>query len=76
VEQGKRENTGLIDAGELVIDANPEKGFLRIKLRNVRPLGMVPQIITGFTWLLTNSTTMLNLHVKRHIECKEGDNHG
>jgi len=76
VEQGKRENAGLIDGGELVIDANPEKGFLRIELRDIKPPETVPQIITGFSWLLTNGAAMLNLHVKRHVERKRGDNHG
>jgi len=76
VEQGKRENAGLIDGGELVIDANPEKGFLRIELRDIKPSETVLQIITGFSWLLTNGAAMLNLHVKRHVERKRGDNHG
>ena len=76
VEQGKQASAGLINGGELVIDADPEKGFLRVKLRNVNPPETIPQITTGFCWLLTNSAAMLNLHVKKHIEHHGGKNNG
>lgn len=76
VEQGKRETAGLVEGGELVIDANPEKGFLRIELRNIKPPETVPEIINGFSWLLANGAAMLNLHVKKHVERMGGDNHG
>ncbi len=76
VEQGKQASAGLISGGELIIDADPEKGFLRIKLRNIKPSVTIPQIITGFCWLLTNSAAMLNLQVKQHIEGKGRDKDG
>jgi hypothetical protein len=68
IEQGKVMTAGLVSGGEMVIDADPEKGFFRVKLRNIQPPEVIPQITTGFCWLLTNSAAMFNLQVKQHIE--------
>ncbi len=54
VEQGKQAAAGFVSGGEMIIDADPEKGFFRVKLRNVNPPETVPQITTGFCWLLAN----------------------
>jgi len=76
IEQGKQITAGFVSGGEMVIDADPEKGFFRVKLRNVQPPEVVPQITTGFCWLLTNSAAMFNLQVKQHIEEQGGKNNG
>ncbi|MBI2287955.1 MAG: hypothetical protein HYU83_03065 [Chloroflexi bacterium] len=74
IEQGKQAAAGLVSGGEIIIDADPEKGFFRVKLRNIQPPQATPQITTGFCWLLTNGAAMLNLRVKQHIEKQGGEN--
>jgi len=74
IEQGKQAAAGLVSGGEVIIDADPEKGFFRVKLRNIQPPQATPQITTGFCWLLTNGAAMLNLQVKQHIEKQGGEN--
>ena len=74
IEQGKQAAAGLVSSGEIIIDADPEKGFFRVKLRNIQPPQATPQITTGFCWLLVNGATMLNLQVKQHVEKQGGDN--
>ena len=74
VEQGKQMAAGFVNSGEMVIDADPEKGFFRVKLRNIQPPEAIPQITTGFCWLLTNGAAMLNLQVKQHVEKQGGKN--
>jgi hypothetical protein len=76
VEQGKLMADGFVSGGEMVIDADPEKGFFRVKLRNIQPPEAIPQITTGFCWLLTNGAAMLNLQVKQHLEKQGGQNNG
>lgn len=68
VEQGKQAAAGLVSGGEMVIDANPEKGFFRVKLRNIQPSQALPQVTMGFCLVLMNGTEMFNLQVKQHIE--------
>jgi len=74
IEQGKQAAADLVSGGEIIIDADPEKGFFRVKLRNIQPPQATPQITTGFCWLLENGAAMLNLQVKQHIEKQGGDN--
>ena len=74
IEQGKQATAGLVSGGEVIIDADPEKGFFRVKLRNIQPPQATPQITTGFCWLLENGAAMLNLQVKQHIEKQGGEN--
>lgn len=76
VEQGKQAAAGFVSGGEMIIDADPEKGFFRVKLRNVNPPETIAQITTGFCWLLTNGAAMLNLQVKQHVENQGGKNNG
>jgi len=73
IEQGKQATAGLVSGGEVIIDADPEKGFFRVKLRNIQPPQAIPQITTGFCWLLVNGAAMLNLQVKQHIEKQGGE---
>jgi len=74
IEQGKQAAVGLVSGGEVIIDADPAKGFFRVKLRNIQPPQATPQITTGFCWLLENGAAMLNLQVKQHIEKQGGNN--
>ena len=74
IEQGKQAAVGLVSGGEIIIDAAPEKGFFRVKLRNIQPPQATPQITTGFCWLLANGAAMLNLQVKQHVEKQGGEN--
>jgi len=74
IEQGKQAAAGFVSSGEMVIDADPEKGFFRVKLRHVQPPQAIPQITTGLCWLLTNGAAMLNLQVRQHVEKQEGKN--
>jgi len=74
IEQGRQAAAGLVSGGEMIIDADPEKGFFRVKLRNVQPPQAIPQMTTGFCWLLANGAAMLNLQVKQHIEISGGGN--
>jgi len=73
IEQGKQAAAGLVSSGEVIIDADPEKGFFRVKLRNIQPPQATPQITTGFCWLLVNGAAMLNLQVKQHTEQQKGE---
>ena len=73
IEQGKQAAAGFVSGGEMIIDADPEKGFFRVKLRNIQPPQATPQITTGFCWLLVNGAAMLNLQVKQHVEKQGGE---
>ena len=74
IEKGKQAAAGLVSSGEVIIDADPEKGFFRVKLRNIQPPQATSQVTMGFCWLLENGAAMLNLQVKQHIEKQGGDN--
>ena len=37
IEQGKQATAGFIKGGDMIIDSDPEKGFFRVKLRNIEP---------------------------------------
>ncbi len=73
VEQGKQAAAGLISGGEMVVDADPEKGFFRVKIRNVQPPQALPQVTMGFWWVLQNGAAMFNLQFKQHIRKPEED---
>lgn len=72
VEQGRKSATGMVGAGEILIDADPSNGFLRVKLRNVQPPEMIPQLVSGFCYVLATGGTMFNLQVKQHVRESEG----
>ncbi|MFC2006217.1 hypothetical protein ACFLVG_04615 [Chloroflexota bacterium] len=76
IEQGKQAAAGLVSGGEVIIDADPERGFFRVKLRNIQPPEATPQVTMGFCWMLANGAAMLNLRVKQHIEKQIGENSG
>jgi hypothetical protein len=69
-EQSKQMGAG----GEMLIDADPNKGFFRVKLRNVRPEHAVNQFTTGIVEALSLLGTSMNLTVKRHV-AGEGETH-
>ena len=71
VEQGKQTTAGTISGGEMLIDADPEQGFLRVKLRNIQPTEAMPQITTAFCLVLANGGAMFHLQVKQHIRQHE-----
>ena len=73
IEQGKQAAAGFVSGGEMIIDADPEEGFFRVKLRNIQPPQATPQVTMGFCWMLTNGAAMLNLQVKQHIKQKGGE---
>ena len=72
IEQGKQAVAGFIKGGEMIIDSDPEKGFFRVKLRNIEPPEVTPQITSGFCFMLANGAIMFNLQVKQHLEQKGG----
>lgn len=75
VEQGKQNAAGMVAGGEMIIDADPEQGFLRVKLRNVQPPQMASHLASAFCLVLANGGAMFNLVVKQHIrEKKEAKN--
>lgn len=67
VEQGKRNTAGMISGGEMLIDADPDNGFFRVKLRNIQPSEVMSQLTNGLCWVLANGGAMFNLQVKQHI---------
>lgn len=70
VEQG-RQAVGNTISGDMVIDADPDNGFFRVKLLNVRPPELIPQIVNGFCYVLTNGGAMFNLQVRQHVRQRE-----
>jgi hypothetical protein len=74
IEQGRQAAAGFVSAGEMIIDADPEKGFFRVKLRNIQPPEATPQITMGFCWMLTKGAAMLSLQVRQHVEAQKGQN--
>jgi len=75
VEQARQMTAGQY-AGELWIDASPKEGFIRIKLRNIQPPEVMPQLISGFCYVLANGGAMFNLQVKQHVREAEGADSG
>ena len=76
IEQGRQAAAGLVSGGEMIIDADPEKGFFRVKLRKIQPPQATPQVTMGFCWMLENGAAMLNLQVRKHIQKQGGENNG
>ncbi len=72
IEKGKQATATFIKGGEMIIDSDPEKGFFRVKLRNIQPPEVTAQITAGYCLMLENFATMLNLQVKRYIEKQGG----
>ncbi|MBW2342376.1 MAG: hypothetical protein JRF50_18925 [Deltaproteobacteria bacterium] len=71
IEQGRQSTAGVVSGGEMLIDADPESGFFRAKLRNIQPADRIPQLVRGFCYILSTSGAMFNLTVKQHIKGAE-----
>jgi len=61
-------------SGEMLIDADPAKGFFRVKLRNIQPENAVPQFTKGIVDAISFLGKSMNLTVKEHI-AEEGESH-
>ncbi len=58
-------------SGEMLIDADPAKGFFRVKLRNIRPEQALPQFTKGIIDAISFLGKSLNLTVKEHVAGEE-----
>ena len=54
-------------SGEILIDADPAKGFFRVKLRNIQPEQALPQFTQGIVEAICFLGKSLNLTVKEHV---------
>jgi hypothetical protein len=69
-EQARQMGAG----GEMLIDADPTKGFFRVKLRNIQPENAAPQFTKGIVEAISFLGKSMNLTVKEYIE-DEGEPH-
>ena len=69
-EQARQMGAG----GEMLIDADPAKGFFRVKLRNIQPEHALPQFTKGIVDAICFLGRSLNLTVKEHV-AGEGESH-
>ena len=58
-------------SGEILIDADPAKGFFRVKLRNIQPEHALPQFTKGIVEAISFLARSLNLTVKEYIAEEE-----
>ena len=58
-------------SGEILIDADPAKGFFRVKLRNIQPEHALSQFTKGIVEAISFLARSLNLTVKEHITEEE-----
>jgi hypothetical protein len=68
VQQGRQMSAGFVNGGEMLIEADPEKGALRIKLRGIQPAEVRPQLVQTACWVLSNVASMFNLQVKQYTQ--------
>ena len=61
-------------SGEILIDADPAKGFFRVKLRNIQPEHATPQFTKGIVEALSFLAKSMNLTVKEYIAGEEEPN--
>jgi len=61
-------------SGEMLIDADPAKGFFRVKLRNIQPEHALPQFTKGIVEALSFLGKSMNLTVKEYIKEEEEPN--
>jgi len=54
-------------SGEMLIDADPVKGFFRVKLRNIQPENTTPQFTKGIVEAICFLGKSMNLTVKEYI---------
>jgi hypothetical protein len=69
-EQARQMGAG----GEMLIDADPAKGFFRVKLRNIQPENAGPQFTKGIIEALSFLAKSMNLTVKEYIAGEEEPN--
>jgi hypothetical protein len=69
-EQARQMGAG----GEMLIDADPAKGFFRVKLRNIQPEHALPQFTKGIVEAISFLGKSLNLTVKEYV-AGEGESH-
>ena len=60
-------------AGEMLIDADPAKGFFRVKLRNIQPENSLPEFTKAIISAVSFCGKSLNLTVKEYI-AEKGEN--
>ena len=60
-------------AGEMLIDADPVKGFFRVKLRNIQPENSLPEFTKAIISAVSFCGKSLNLTVKEYI-AEKGEN--
>ena len=58
-------------SGEILIDADPAKGFFRVKLRNIQPEHALPQFTKGIVEAISFLGKSMNLIVKEYIAGEE-----
>ena len=68
-EQARQMGAG----GEMLIDADPMKGFFRVKLRNIQPENALPEFTKAIISAVSFCGKSLNLTVKEYIP-EEGEN--
>ena len=61
-------------SGEMLIDADPVKGFFIVKLRNIQPENALPEFTKGIVDAISFLGKSLNLTVKGYLE-DEGKSH-
>ena len=61
-------------SGEMLIDADPAKGFFRVKLRNIQPEKALPEFTKGIVDAISFLGKSLNLTVKQYTG-EEGKTH-
>jgi hypothetical protein len=69
-EQARQMGAG----GEMLIDADPAKGFFGVKLRNIQPEHALTQFTKGIVEAISFLGKSLNLTVKEHV-AGEGESH-
>jgi len=58
-------------SGEMLIDADPARGFFRVKLRNIQPKNAESQFTKGIVEALSFLAKSMNLTVKEYIAGEE-----
>ena len=69
-EQARQMGAG----GEMLIDADPVKGFFRVKLRNIKPENALPDFTKSIVSAVSFCGKSLNLTVKEYI-AEKGEAH-
>ena len=60
-------------SGEMLIDADPSKGFFRVKLRNIAPENALSEFTKAIVSAVSFCGNSLNLTVKEYV-AEEGEN--